>query len=247
MLFRGMLFGLLTLLCISENSGLYAGVVSNNWVIWSGAPNSFPNSVPGQGINYATSASGTLIDPVTLETINVTYNGEVTSNSEFNNPTGTDMFNYAAYDAPTVVSRPPRGDFIATTGFGVRTQSLTFSKPVTNLMLALASLGSINIPSSYQFDRTAVVASFGAGKFGNGNLYMKTLTEVEGNEGNGIVQFTGTFTTLTWYISEQENYSAFNVGISNTSAVPEPTSLAIFGIGALGVAYRARRKSKQIG
>ncbi|MCE2815042.1 MAG: PEP-CTERM sorting domain-containing protein [Planctomycetaceae bacterium] len=26
--------------------------------------------------------------------------------------------------------------------------------------------------------------------------------------------------------------------------VPEPTSMAIFGLGALGFAYRARRKSK---
>ena len=29
-----------------------------------------------------------------------------------------------------------------------------------------------------------------------------------------------------------------------SSAVPEPTSMAIFGLGALGMAYRARRKSK---
>jgi hypothetical protein len=29
-----------------------------------------------------------------------------------------------------------------------------------------------------------------------------------------------------------------------SSAVPEPTSIAIFGLGALGMAYRARRKSK---
>jgi hypothetical protein len=29
-----------------------------------------------------------------------------------------------------------------------------------------------------------------------------------------------------------------------SSAVPEPTSMAIFGLGALGVAYRARRKLK---
>ncbi|MFM8190110.1 MAG: PEP-CTERM sorting domain-containing protein, partial [Pirellula sp.] len=27
------------------------------------------------------------------------------------------------------------------------------------------------------------------------------------------------------------------------SSVPEPTSMAIFGLGALGLAYRARRKS----
>jgi hypothetical protein len=28
------------------------------------------------------------------------------------------------------------------------------------------------------------------------------------------------------------------------STVPEPTSMAVFGLGALGIAYRARSKSK---
>ncbi len=32
--------------------------------------------------------------------------------------------------------------------------------------------------------------------------------------------------------------------VSNFMAVPEPTSMAIFGLGALGMAYRARRKTK---
>jgi hypothetical protein len=32
--------------------------------------------------------------------------------------------------------------------------------------------------------------------------------------------------------------------VSTPSAVPEPTSMEIFGLGALGIAYRARRRSK---
>ena len=31
--------------------------------------------------------------------------------------------------------------------------------------------------------------------------------------------------------------------VGSSAAVPEPTSMAIFGLGALGMAYRARRKS----
>ena len=31
---------------------------------------------------------------------------------------------------------------------------------------------------------------------------------------------------------------------SSAAAVPEPTSMAIFGLGALAMAYRTRRKSK---
>jgi hypothetical protein len=32
--------------------------------------------------------------------------------------------------------------------------------------------------------------------------------------------------------------------LSSSAVVPEPTSMAIFGLGALGMAYRTRRKSK---
>jgi hypothetical protein len=36
----------------------------------------------------------------------------------------------------------------------------------------------------------------------------------------------------------------FMVTYADSGAVPEPTSMAIFGLGALGVAYRQRRKNK---
>lgn len=50
---------------------------------------------------------------------------------------------------------------------------------------------------------------------------------------------------------DSSNSSTFSFTVSGNflsttspSAVPEPTSMAIFGLGALGIAYRARRKSK---
>lgn len=230
----------------SLSNELSAGVVSN-WVVWTGAPASYPNPGTEPWWSWAEEASGTLVDPVTNEVINVTYTGEVTSFSEFNNPSGNALFDFEAYDGPTVASRPPAGNFIATSGYSVASQKLVFDKPVTNLMLAIASLGDETDASSYLFDRTAVVASTGQGNWGNGPMYMSTPFEVYGLEGNGIVQFTGTFSELNWTVTRSEIYSAFNVGISNTSAasaVPEPTSIAIFGLGALGMAYRARRKRK---
>jgi PEP-CTERM motif len=36
----------------------------------------------------------------------------------------------------------------------------------------------------------------------------------------------------------------FSVTYADSGAVPEPTSMAIFGLGALGMAYRQRRKTK---
>ena len=60
---------------------------------------------------------------------------------------------------------------------------------------------------------------------------------------NGATRlFLGTADGSGWY----NNGGGFNTNITSYSqaAVPEPTSMAIFGLGALGMAYRARCKSK---
>ncbi len=41
------------------------------------------------------------------------------------------------------------------------------------------------------------------------------------------------------------NITGFRVaGLPSSAPVPEPTSMAIFGLGAMGMAYRARRRIK---
>lgn len=60
---------------------------------------------------------------------------------------------------------------------------------------------------------------------------------------NGATRlFLGTADGSGWY----NNGGGFNTNITSYSqaAVPEPTSIAIFGLGALGFAYRARRRAK---
>lgn len=55
----------------------------------------------------------------------------------------------------------------------------------------------------------------------------------------------GTY-VYTYGNSTTNDTVTFNIGSSPSGggAVPEPTSMAIFGLGALGFAYRARRKAK---
>jgi hypothetical protein len=65
-----------------------------------------------------------------------------------------------------------------------------------------------------------------------------------------IGTFQGTGNTLRLRISQtttgtNDNSLIFdNLTVTGAPAVPEPTSMAIFGLGALGMAYRARRKAK---
>jgi hypothetical protein len=64
----------------------------------------------------------------------------------------------------------------------------------------------------------------------------------------GSFTASGSTTTLSFLFETDDGTGSWkidDVSVTQTSAaVPEPTSMAIFGLGALGLAYRARRKSK---
>jgi hypothetical protein len=67
-----------------------------------------------------------------------------------------------------------------------------------------------------------------------------------GNWSDGS-SFLSSSSRLSTDPSDEFNDLGFRVASLSSSdppAVPEPTSMAIFGLGALGMAYRARRKSK---
>jgi hypothetical protein len=70
---------------------------------------------------------------------------------------------------------------------------------------------------------------------------------VSGVEGNGTVQFHGTFSQLVWTNPQFENYYGFQIGIAGagSAAVPEPGSLALFASGFAGLAGLAWRRHRQ--
>lgn len=225
-----------------------------NWIVWDGAPSSESyTSSSTDGVfdfNYATTATGYIVNPHTSETIQVTFNGEITQWSQFNNPYGTDVFaNESTYLGPTVDTLPPAGNFIAITGYSGMVNTLTFSKPIKDLVMAIGSLGGNAGPASYVFNRTPTVVSHGPGHWNNGSVpdELEPLQvnsgnpdQVDGKEANGVVQFFGTFSSLTWSIPNSEVYSVFNVGISN---VPEPSAFSLLLVGLGGLAVMRRRRA----
>lgn len=84
------------------------------------------------------------------------------------------------------------------------------------------------VKASSTFVASTAVDAFGVGASGYGSF----LT-MKGSPGSPSAAFSGVVDTSSVTLT----YA------SAPAAVPEPTSLAILGLGALGVAYRARRKS----
>lgn len=226
-----------------------ARAVTVNWIVWTNFPASYGSSVVvgGTTYNYATFASGYIIDPNTGFTNQVTYSGEV------NSATASKLAiwaNSSTYTSATVPNLPtPNNSYIALTGYPNLTNQLTFSMPISNFVMNIASLGNPSTTASYNFDSAPVVLSQGSGYWGAQTTALSASGNVvSAREGNGTIQFNGTFSSLTWTTPADEFYSAFTIGATSTpAAVPEPSvvSLLVMGFGGV-MAMRHRRGASSI-
>lgn len=99
--------------------------------------------------------------------------------------------------------------------------TVTFSTPVVDPVVAIWSLGQSGVPASFVFqDASPVLVAGGrSAEYGGSSLVVDGHI-VSGREGNGTVQFLGTFSQLTWTNPQAENWYGFSVGAA--TAVPEP-------------------------
>jgi hypothetical protein len=189
------------------------------------------------------SATGTL--NVNGTEITVTYQGEI---QFLQTNGGTNYWNPSApYISATVPVAPPASDIIALSR--ATTKTITFSQAVTNPIFAVVSLNG----NGYRFDRDFEVLSYGAGYWGNGTLTREALNgglfQLNGTgEGHGVIQFKGTFTSITWDSLTAETWNGFTIGVAGVAnTVPEVGTGALVasgGVGLLGlVSLRRRRRS----
>ena len=195
------------------------------------------------GANTTVTGSMTFAGP---QVVVVTYTGEVWG---LQTACGTDYWMPdATYDAAGI-SAPTNCDIIQLVG-GANTglHTLSFSQPVINPFLAVLSLGGGNA-ATYNFNAPFDIVSSGAGAFGNGTLTELAGDILSGSEGNGTIQFQGTYSSISWTVPTGEQWHGFTVGAAGIGSlqtpVPEPATMTLFGIGMVGVGAIARRRARK--
>jgi len=177
--------------------------------------------------------------------ISVTYSGEM-SGQYANYPSWGPSSTFA--DGTIVANAPVAANgivrLIGGNGREAGLDTITFSMPVVNPVFSIWSLGQGGNTASFHFlGATPVFVAGGPGAEYGGSSISVSGNNVFGTEGNGTVQFIGTFTSLSWTNPVAEDWYGFNVGVAEVArAVPEPgeTSMLVAGLTLMGLAIRRR-------
>jgi len=210
------------------------------WATWTAA-------TPSTGTSTNGSATGN------MPGFTITYSGQIT---ELNG--GPSWNPPSTWIGGVVGNGPPVGaTSIHMTGGSPGTETITFSGPVANPVLAIWSLGEPGVQTSFDFNASEPFTIAGGGpnaEYGGSGLVINSAgTGVTGNEGNGLIELLGVYTSFTFTTPDFENYYDFTIGEDQTvtstlpttpSSTPEPGTLSLFGLGLAALPLARRQLSR---
>jgi hypothetical protein len=214
------------ILAVAVAGVLPAAASAQTWTSWnSTSPGIFNGTLLGNSVTYTGNYIG----------------GNLTGGG------GTDYYNPSGAYTQGGLTSPNTGGNVGFIQFDdAVTGTLSFSSPMTNLYMALISVGRPGYAVSYTFDQAFTVLSnnnSSCAYWGCGS-YTQSGNTLTGYEFSGTIQFAGTFSTLAVSTTPGEYWHGITVGADRVSATPEPASLVLMGTGLLGIAGFARRRKR---
>lgn len=200
--------------------------------------------------NWSSDGPGVVNGTLLGGTVNVTYTGEVAFD-QLNN-TGTYYYTDASkvvgsgteYTAnPVIANTPGTSDIIAIQDAIGVVDTLTFSQAVLNPVMLLVSLGQPSIDTTYMFNQPFTLLSDGAGWWsGPGTLLQPNPTTLTGIEGDGAIEFVGSYTSISFTTSDPEYWNGFTIGVPADQSVPDGAGTAWLLSGAMAGLGLLKRK-----
>jgi len=146
--------------------------------------------------------------------VTVKFTGPQLYFTQLGEPGNRDYWISGDPDPYSVTGRPIGTDIVGFTGgTGDAQYKITFSRPVTDPVLAILSLGSVGSPARYVFNQLPTLVSSGEGFYGGCADCLKVKRKtVTGTEGHGVVRFVGTYKSITWTEPDYENWHGVTIG-----------------------------------